>query len=78
MTDKANSPQSAAGDLCYGLKAIAAHLGVDRRHAKYLHESGRLPTFTMEDGRTVCALRSKLNSWLAAVANAGREGVSND
>lgn len=56
-------------DLCHGLEEIGSHLGLSRRQVKHMHEAGSIPTFKI--GRSVCALRSKLDAWLAAQAAGG-------
>lgn len=62
--------QHSPADLAYGLKAIAAHLGVTPRQAQWLHESGKIPTFKM--GNAVCALRSAIDRALAERAASAR------
>lgn len=61
--------RSVAGDLCYGARAIAQHLGITPRQALGLMERGRLPFF--REGRVLCARRSTLNDWLAQREAAG-------
>ena len=52
-----------AGDLLYGVSAIAKFLGVEVRQARHQCESGRLPTFKL--GQIICGRRSTLWRWLA-------------
>lgn len=52
-------------DLLTGLSSIAAHLGWTKRQAEHRAASGEIPTFLI--GRTVCALRSKLDAHMAAL-----------
>ncbi|MBN9074321.1 MAG: DNA-binding protein [Rhizobiales bacterium] len=54
------------GDLLYGVKAIAEHLGVTERRAQYLKDKGSIPTFYLDS--TVCSRRSLLNEWLDKIA----------
>lgn len=56
------------GDLLYGYEQIAAHLGLGRRQVEHLANKGSIPTFRMRGNRRVCALRSKLDAWLADTA----------
>lgn len=51
-------------DLLYGVKAIAAHLGITERQAYHLIEIGELPTFKL--GGKVCARTCTLDRWLLA------------
>ena len=53
------------GDLLCGAAAIATFLGVPRRHALHLIESGRIPSFRIGEGRNLYARRSTLTAWLA-------------
>lgn len=53
-------------DLLYGADAIAAHLGLGRRQVYHRIEAGDLPAFRI--GRTVCARRTDLDTWLAKQA----------
>ena len=50
-------------DLLYGLPAIAGELGLSTDQIRHLAKSHGLPTFNL--GRSVCARRSTLASWLA-------------
>jgi excisionase family DNA binding protein len=50
-------------DLLYGLPAIAGELGLSNDQVRHLAKSHGLPTFKL--GRSVCARRSTLASWLA-------------
>lgn len=63
-------------ELLYGLNQIGGHLGLSVRQAKHLHDESRLPTFKI--GRTVCARRSDLDSWLEAQARRAIEGGNGD
>ena len=45
-------------DLLYGVPAIADYLGVTKRTAYHLVETGRIPFFRM--GKILCSRRSKL------------------
>lgn len=60
MSDKAQP------DTIYGIEAIAEHVGMTARQAKYRADIGQMPSFKM--GRTVCASRAALNGWLASLA----------
>lgn len=53
-------------DALYGLKAVAAHVGMTFRQAKHRAATGELPTFKM--GKTVCASRASLDAWLVGLA----------
>lgn len=61
-------------DLLNGYDEIGAHLGMTERQAEHLREND--PTFpTFKLGRKVCALRSKVDRWLAdKAARASVEG----
>jgi hypothetical protein len=51
-------------DLLNGYAEIGEHLGMTERQAEHLKANDpTLPTFKL--GRRVCALRSKLDRWLA-------------
>ena len=56
-------PSYPAGDLLYGSKAIAAHLGVPKGVAVHLVRSGSIPWFKL--ARVVCARRSTLAAHFA-------------
>jgi excisionase family DNA binding protein len=58
MTDTSNP----LPDLLYGCEKIAAYLGVTRRTAYHLIESGKVPAFRI--GRTVCARRGTMDKTL--------------
>lgn len=62
--DKANDPNAA--DLLYGVKAIAAFLGLTERQAQHRIDDGEIPTFRMGGKKrgTICARRSSLRTWL--------------
>lgn len=62
-------------DLLYGVKAIAAFLGLTDRQAQHRIDDGALPTFRL-GGRargTICARRSTLRDHLAQLERAARE-----
>lgn len=52
-----------AGDLAYGVRAIADALGVKPRQALRLVAQNRVPHW--REGRTICARRSSLTAWVA-------------
>lgn len=58
-------------DLLYGLPAIAGQLGLSGDQVRHLAKSHGLPTFKL--GRSVCARRSTLATWLAERESAARE-----
>lgn len=58
------------GDLCYGVRAVAAALGVKHRQALRLVEEDRIPFW--REGRTICARRSTLAAWVAEREAAAR------
>ena len=65
------------GDLLYGYEEIGSHLGLAYRQVEHLADKGQLPVFRL--GRRVCALRSKLDIWLAdKAAQAAVEGAGHD
>lgn len=57
-------------DLLHGMVAIADHIGLSKRQAQHLHEMEELPTFKI--GRSVCALKSKLDAWLVEKAGGAK------
>ena len=57
-------PADSAGDMLYGTKSIAEHLGIRPRQALHLIEQDRLPHFHV--GKIICARRSTLTAWIAA------------
>ena len=63
--DRARSARAPrpAGDLLYGSKAIAAHLGVTKGVAVHLVRSGAIPWFPLAG--VVCARRSTLAAHFA-------------
>ena len=69
MTD---DPPAPATDLLMGMEAIAAAIGMTKRQAYHLHETGELPTFKM--GGKVYARRSTLAKHFAAQEAAARAG----
>lgn len=60
MTDPKNP------DVLYGLDAIASHLGITHNQAKHRVAQKLIPTFKM--GRSICALRSKVDAALLKAA----------
>lgn len=56
----------AAGGLCYGVKAIAEHLGVKPRQALRLVELKRIPHW--REGRVICSTRAELSEWVGGVS----------
>lgn len=52
-------------DLLYGVKPIAAFLGIRERQARHLIDAKKLPTFSFPGSSIICARRSTLNAWLA-------------
>lgn len=64
------------GDLLYGVAAIADFLGIRKRQAQYLVETGKLPTFRPQGSKIICATRSSLTAWLACRAEASAGGQS--
>ena len=51
-------------DVLHGYKEIGEHVGMTERQAEHLRTND--PTFpTFKIGRKVCALRSKVDAWLA-------------
>lgn len=65
-----------AKDLLTGYQQIAEHLGWNKRQVEHRVTAGEIPTFNI--GRTVCALRSKLDAHLVALqarADAEREAL---
>ena len=60
---KALAPATSDANLLYGVKAIAAFLGVTPRQALGLIERGHLTHFHV--GKIVCARRSTLTAWLS-------------
>jgi hypothetical protein len=50
----------AEGDLLFGRKRIAQHLGVTPRQLAHLIEKGRIPVFKI--GASVCCTRSGLRA----------------
>ncbi len=58
-------PEAApiSGELLYGAQAIAEFLGIQRRQVYHLLASGQFPHW--KQGKTVCARRSRVMSWMA-------------
>lgn len=62
-----------SGDLLYGSRAIAAHLGIRKGTAIHLIRAGLIPWFAL--GGVACARRSTLAAHFAALEDeAGRDG----
>ncbi|NUB25737.1 hypothetical protein [Azospirillum brasilense] len=68
MNRASNTP--SGGQMLYGYRAIAGHLGLTERQSKHLVETGRLrfPEDGVEGdvfkvGHVVCALVSSLERW---------------
>lgn len=77
--DNANEPNAA--DLLYGVKAIAAFLGLTDRQAQHRIDAGDIPTFRLGGVKrgTICARRSSLRTWLADLERqAQAQGRAND
>lgn len=55
---------SEPGALLYGIKALAAFLGITERQAYHLAAKGALPTW--KEGRTVVASRASISAWIAS------------
>jgi len=53
---------AGVGDLLYGARPIAEHLGITERQARYLIDQGTLPAW--KEGKMICARRSSLNAWM--------------
>lgn len=51
------------GQLLYGSRAIAEHLGITQRQTLHLLAQNRLPHFVL--GRMRCCSKSSLTEWLA-------------
>lgn len=58
-----SEPMPASGEILYGVKAIAAFLGVRDRQALHLVETDRIPFFRV--GKIVCARRAALRTWIS-------------
>lgn len=58
--------------VLYGVKAIAAFLGVRQRQALYMVEQNRLPHYRI--GRAVCANPEKITEWLRQQERATAKG----
>ena len=58
----ATQPQESQLDLLYGIKAIAAALGLREGQARHLAEQGHIPVFKV--GHMVCSRRTVLKNWL--------------
>jgi hypothetical protein len=56
-------------DVLYGVPAIALHLRLKDRQVYHLKAVHKLPTFKI--GKTVCARRSTLATWIAQREAAG-------
>ena len=57
-----------AGDVLYGMPAIAAAFGWRTRQAEHLKDAHGLPTFKV--GKTVCARRLDVLAWINAHGDA--------
>lgn len=68
MSNPNESGTPGDADLLYSLAKIAAFLGITSRQAEYLATRGAFPSFRL--GRTICARRSTLRSWLAQTERA--------
>lgn len=70
MTDDLSS-----ADLLYGVKAIAAFLGLTARQAQHRIDDGALPTFRLggKQRGTICARRTTLRSHLAKLERKAQE-----
>lgn len=62
-------------DLLYGREAIANHLGLTLKQCCHRIDSKHIPTFKM--GRTVCASRVVLDTWISEIFTAAKEGKTN-
>lgn len=69
MTDARGIPET---DLLTGMKAIAGALGMTKRQAYHLHETGEIPTFRM--GGKIYARRSTLAKHFEAQEQAAQRG----
>lgn len=73
---------AGVGDLLYGARPIAEHLGITERQARYLIDQRTLPAW--KEGKMICARRSSLNAWMdrreaaAALASAAAAGSTAD
>lgn len=63
-------------DLLYGVKAIAAFLGLTDRQAQHRIDDGALPTFRLggKARGTICARRTTLRSHLAKLEREAQAG----
>ena len=61
-------------DYLHGAPSIAAHMGIRQRQVYHLIEEHGLPTFKM--GKTVCARRSDIDTWLADLAATARKAAN--
>ncbi len=68
MSRRVPPPQLSPGDLLYGSRAIAAHLGVPKAVAVHLIRSKLIPWFGL--GGVACARRSMLAAHFAALESA--------
>lgn len=69
--DGQSAPANEAGDMLYGMRAIAEFLGIRPRQALHLVEAGHLPHFRI--GKPICSRRSTLTAWLAEREAQGRQ-----
>lgn len=70
----------SAADLLYGVKAIAAFLGLTERQAQHRIDDGALPTFRLGGKKrgTICARRTTLRSHLAKLEREALEAGNGD
>lgn len=55
-------PTESEPDLLFGVPAIAQFLGLGEWQARHQIRNGRIPTFKI--GKSICARRSTLQTWL--------------
>lgn len=70
----------SAADLLYGVKAIAAFLGLTERQAQHRIDDGALPTFRLGGKKrgTICARRTTLRAHLAKLEREAQEAGNGD
>lgn len=73
MSDTRQIPET---DLLTGMKAIAGALGMTKRQAYHLHETGEIPTFRM--GGKIYARRSTLAKHFAEQEAAARPAAASE
>jgi len=66
MAERDKDTDPNALDLLYGVKAIAAVLGLTQHQAQHRIDDGEIPTFRLGGKKrgTICARRSTLRRWL--------------